>query len=155
MRSSACRSSAAQLSSSICTRLPGILLFLLRHPLAFFARFRKSNRDRLLAALYFSGSSARAASRRSALEAAHFSFDVLPHTWSVLSFALLRHRILLTKLVLENSRWTSAIRASAAGAPQFRSNNRQGFAEFLNRFLADQITRCAWSKSWKPALLPK
>src|SRR6202050_5229348 len=102
MRSCASRSSAAQLSVSICPRLPGIsglacaatpiparrrklrnrvpaTLFFLRHPLALLVRLRKSDRNRLLAAFHFARFAARSAPCRSAFEAAHLPFDVLPH----------------------------------------------------------------------------
>src|SRR5579863_5978941 len=101
MRSFASRSSAAQVSSSICTRLPGISglawtrLLLLRHSFAFLARLRKRDGDCLLAALHFARFAARSASRRAALEATHLSFDVLRHPGGIFTFPFLRHLILL------------------------------------------------------------
>src|SRR5580693_3116023 len=156
MRSRARRSSAAQLSLSICTRLPGIFgltcaaarshhdcgrcaiarntdaaangrtaacrdsLFLLRHPLAFLARLRKSNRDRLRAALHLAGFAAGSAPGRSAVEAPHLSFDILAHPGGIFPFPLLRHRILLTKLLFENGGLSrSCVRGAATDSAWF------------------------------------
>jgi hypothetical protein len=66
-------------------------LFLLGHPFALLSRLGQRNRDRLLAALYFSTLST---SRRSTFEATHFALNFLARLTRIFRSALMSHGIL-------------------------------------------------------------